>query len=530
MRAAVRRGVAVSLAAAPVLLAPASVLAAEPFSYNPPGVLTPGSGDGRFDEHVYAPGMRFPIEQGPAFLNSQVWGHGGSHGPGGGQCDPENRQYPWWDNYCEKRSWDMPLCPGGQGHQGQDIRAGDCDKGKHRVVAAVDGTITQVGTYSVYLTAADGTRFDYLHMGNVEVAVGDEVKQGDALGLVSNEFGGTPTTVHLHFNIKQNVAGIGLVFVPPYMSLVRSYQEHVNTEARGVLERATCERVTGTSFDPDTPDLPSDVHVSIGGTWSDAAAVGVDVRADRATSTLCGEGVPSCARGFDTMLPIALLDGEPRDVHVYALDTWLEGAPAELAKSPAGVSCEAFSIEGRVRRLVGDHLSAEWGLSLFFDQLPMSPEEIEALPEGEPLPREPSLVAAEDGSARWVHDQEVLRPISDDAMFMFRLDPARARVWSREQLDLVTKGRPWPSRPALARGPSDAFYLLDDPEEEEIDTQEVGPDVGEGATCDTAFCSYGGASGGSGAGGAGLAAVSGLVSAWIRRRRHRSVTSDARVR
>src|SRR5205085_1701751 len=82
------------------------------------------------------------------------------------------------DDYCEKRDWDMPLCPGGTGHQGQDIRAASCKKGVHAAVAAADGTITSVGNYSVYLTAADGTRFDYLHMQDVAVEVGDKVKRG----------------------------------------------------------------------------------------------------------------------------------------------------------------------------------------------------------------------------------------------------------------------------------------------------------------------------------------------------------------
>jgi hypothetical protein len=92
--------------------------AADPFAYDPPGQLVNGSGKGRVDMNVYAPGIRFPIASGPAFANSQVWGHGGNEGTGG-QCDKENFSYPWHDNYCETRSWDMPLCPGGQGHQGQ---------------------------------------------------------------------------------------------------------------------------------------------------------------------------------------------------------------------------------------------------------------------------------------------------------------------------------------------------------------------------------------------------------------------------
>lgn len=199
------------------------------FTYDPPGELAPTSGTGRVDENVYAPGMRFPMESGPAYANSQVWGHGGGSGPkGSSQCDEENFSYPWRDNYCESRSWDMPLCPSGTGHQGQDIRAATCEKDKHWVVAAEDGTITNVGSYSVYLTTADGTRFDYLHMSNVTVEEGADVKRGQRLGMVSNEFGGSATTVHLHFNIKQNVAGLGMVFVPTYLSLVESYKTLLN--------------------------------------------------------------------------------------------------------------------------------------------------------------------------------------------------------------------------------------------------------------------------------------------------------------
>jgi hypothetical protein len=51
---------------------------AQEFEYNPPGTLTAGSGEGRFDETVYAPNMRFPIEADvPPTSNSQVWGVGG---------------------------------------------------------------------------------------------------------------------------------------------------------------------------------------------------------------------------------------------------------------------------------------------------------------------------------------------------------------------------------------------------------------------------------------------------------------------
>ena len=223
MRALPRRPLNALVGVCLAVLSGAAPAAAQ-FAYRPAGELVTGSGRGRVDERVYAPGIRYPIQDAPSFLNSQVWGVGGNSGPSGSQCDARNYSYPWRDNFCESRSWDMPLCPSGTGHQGQDIRASSCMPNVHPALAVADGTITNVGSYSVYLTTADGTRFDYLHMGRVAVAVGDTVRRGEVMGYVSNEFGGTATTVHLHFNIRQSVSGVGSVFVPPYMSLVRAYE------------------------------------------------------------------------------------------------------------------------------------------------------------------------------------------------------------------------------------------------------------------------------------------------------------------
>lgn len=215
-----------------VLITSAIILLAFPataqeFTYNPPGQLVAGSGQGRDDSTVYVPGMRYPIENAPSFPNSQVWGVGGSQGPSGGQCDERNYSYPWWDNYCESRQWDMPLCPSGTGHQGQDIRPATCDDSTHWSVAAEDGTITSIGSYSVYLVTANGTQHRYLHMDMSQLAVsqGQQVTKGQRLGLVSNDFNGTPTTIHLHYDINQNVDGVGDVYVPTYMSLVESYEQ-----------------------------------------------------------------------------------------------------------------------------------------------------------------------------------------------------------------------------------------------------------------------------------------------------------------
>ena len=200
------------------------------FTYADPGTLmapsggAPRVGAGRVDRNVYAPGMLFPME-GLAWANSQIYGYGGYMGPGGGQCDSRNYRYPWYDNYCEERSWEMPLCPGGRGHQGQDIRPETCRDKAHWAVAATDGMITSIGTYSVYLTADDGTRYDYLHMDPATLAVsrGQRVRRGQRLGLVSDAFGSSSTSIHLHFNIRKFVAGVGTVYAPTYMSLIESY-------------------------------------------------------------------------------------------------------------------------------------------------------------------------------------------------------------------------------------------------------------------------------------------------------------------
>lgn len=249
---------AIATAVASTVVALASTARAESFTHDPPGQLAADSGTGRKDNNLYAPGMRFPIESGPAFANSQVYGHGGGSGPGGSQCDGANFSYPWHDNYCEARSWDMPLCPSGAGHQGQDIRAATCQKGVHWVVAVVDGTITQVGSYSVYLTGADGTRYDYLHMSDVAVKEGDAVQRGQHVGKVSNQFGGSATTVHLHFNIRQNVAGVGDVFVPPYMSLVQSYKELLGILPKSPVDAGDDAEAAMTSIEPTEPASPKE--------------------------------------------------------------------------------------------------------------------------------------------------------------------------------------------------------------------------------------------------------------------------------
>ncbi len=201
------------------------------FTYYPAGQLAPAkSGTGRKgDNYLYAPGIRFPIETAPAYINSQVYGIGGYLGPKGSLCDQKNYEYPWRDNYCEKRGWSMPLCQGGKGHQGVDIRTSTCHKNKYYTVAVADGVITSIGKYTVKLRDNSGRTYRYLHMNpqSLQVRRGQKVKRGQRLGLVSNNMGSTKTSIHLHFDMKQTIK-VGnaskSVFVPLYSSLVEAYK------------------------------------------------------------------------------------------------------------------------------------------------------------------------------------------------------------------------------------------------------------------------------------------------------------------
>lgn len=211
------------------------------FTYYGPGDLTAGSGSGVADRTVYAPNIVFPIKEDATYLNSQVWGVSGAHGPAGaGWCDARNYSMPWRDNFCESRSGanrETLNCPSKAVHQGQDIRAGSSDicnaeRVKPRadrhdvpVVAVEDGYISYIGTYTVNLRAGDRIyRYMHMNMAALQVSEGQTVSAGQTIGYLSNDFGGTATTLHLHMEFKQNIDGVGWTWVSPYMSLVRAYE------------------------------------------------------------------------------------------------------------------------------------------------------------------------------------------------------------------------------------------------------------------------------------------------------------------
>lgn len=220
-----REGVVPAAPRMPTVPSTISVSADPDFRADPPGDLLPNSGAGVHSPIIYAPGIRFPVSVKPVFLNSQVWNVGGTSGPPGGWSDPRNYRYPWRDTFCEKRHWPTPMCPGGYGHQGVDIRpAKPKNQLRQMGVAVENGRISYVGTFKITLAGDSGTHYNYLHMRDVRVVPGQRVTAGQPLGLISNNFGTSTTTYHLHFEVQQNRNGKGWVHVPPYSSLVAAYE------------------------------------------------------------------------------------------------------------------------------------------------------------------------------------------------------------------------------------------------------------------------------------------------------------------
>lgn len=448
-------------------LVASTAAAQEPF-YLPVGDLLPDSGEGLADATVYAPGMRYPIEVGPSYPNSQVYMNGGSMGPGGSQCDAINYSYPWRDNYCETRTWDMPLCPAGVGHQGQDIRPSTCEKDVHWIVASEPGQVTSIGSYSVYVTTANGQRFDYLHgaVNTLAVANGDQVAKEQHIIKVSNNMGDTPTSIHLHFNIKQDVGGVGIVYVSPYMSLVGAYEELMGLGSKppdGVFDTADCAKLTGWAQDPDTPDMPIAVDLYFGGEMGDPMATPVQVIADVPRDDLC-QPLGSCDHGFELAAPLGLRDGAVHPIHAYAIDD-KGGAPVELQLSPGQMQCEPPPLPTGVRRWVTNPESlAAWKLSPFLQLIHASDDALLALPQDRDLVPAPLLVAsdAEPGKV-WLVDDAYRRHVpSPEVASAWSFDLGKVTIWPAADVQALIEGTPVRPAPILAQGTGPEVWLLDD--------------------------------------------------------------------
>jgi hypothetical protein len=234
--------------------------------------------------------LRFPIAEAPAFANSQSFNNWGDcdftgRSPRGphtkdapyackvngrplvfNEAAGANYRYPWRDNFCEHRRFPVGQCPGGEGHQGQDIRpsfcktfnegADRCIAYQHDAAAVDDGMLLRWRKNEALLlfvnTPAAHVRVRYLHMhprklDEAGMTTGRRVQRGEVLGQIGNyDQRDHGTTYHLHFDMQVPTA-IGYVFVNPYTTLVGSY-EHLlgarGTEITPVAEQPVVKQAT----------------------------------------------------------------------------------------------------------------------------------------------------------------------------------------------------------------------------------------------------------------------------------------------
>ncbi len=232
------------------------------FSYHRPGELIAHSGyrslGGKPDSTVYAQ-MRFPLQETPAYVNSQVYVNKDDCKRNGTRCpvndapaSPDeviNGSYIWQDNFCEGRSFEAWQCPGGWGHTGQDIRPATCalrtdrcPPGRHPTVAVRDGVLVRAkvdqAAFVLVNERNEHIRFRYMHMEPGQMNAdgmlsGRRVSEGEKIGAVSNYMDrAAGTSTHLHFDI-QVFTRDGWIWVNPYTTLIASYEHLIG--ARGKL-------------------------------------------------------------------------------------------------------------------------------------------------------------------------------------------------------------------------------------------------------------------------------------------------------
>lgn len=218
------------------------------FSYRPSGDIIPNSGyrkqGGHPDAMAYAQ-IRFPLEKAPAFVHSQSYAKRDK--------DDGPTAYPWRDNFCESRSFEVWQCGGGYGHQGEDIRAADCpspgdgrepcDPKQRGVVAVRDamvirGSKDQAATLEVN-SRTEHIRFRYMHMNPHALNAdgmfnGRIVTEGEKIGVISNYLDHPAgTSMHLHFDV-QVFTRDGWIWVSPYVTLVSAYERLIRARGREI--------------------------------------------------------------------------------------------------------------------------------------------------------------------------------------------------------------------------------------------------------------------------------------------------------
>lgn len=225
----------------------------------------------------------------------------------------------------------------------------------------------------------------------------------------------------------------------------------------GYVDAVTCEGAAGWAQDPDEPTKSIDVHFYLGG----PAGSGVPALARTANvyrADLC-TAIGSCEHGYAQALPFALLDGAPRPIHVYAIDS-MGGPNPELSGSPGTLACVP-SPSGVLRRVDGASGFDAWAFDSYWDLVPVAPPNVAELAEAVDWPSAPRL-AKGSGETVFVLDEVawVKRPLTSDALVSWHLAGVPVDPVDDATLAEWTDGTPLRPRPMLVL--AGALHVVDD--------------------------------------------------------------------
>ena len=225
----------------------------------------------------------------------------------------------------------------------------------------------------------------------------------------------------------------------------------------------TCDGLVGWARDPDDASALIDVHVYFDGPAGDPIA---QTRVTTANLSLAeGEGGctgDACGHGFTVQLPLSRFDGGPHPAYVYGID--INGDPnVEVSSSPASYTCSPLPLmTGEKRHITSPTVLQAWSFATYFDLMHVDDLALASLEEGTSVAEGPVLAVAEGTTEPlWLLDQGFRRAVDPAAQGGWRIDPATATPMAATDLDAIPEGTPLPDRPVLVQGTGAAVYLLD---------------------------------------------------------------------
>ncbi len=258
----------------------------------------------------------------------------------------------------------------------------------------------------------------------------------------------------------------------------------------GALDQAGCDTITGWAQDPDAPGTAIPVHIYANGGAGDPNATSFALTADQHRDDLC-KAIGSCKHGFITATPLSLLDGKPHAIHAYGIDT-AKGPNPELPNAKT-LTCTAKLPPGVRRHVTSGESMGLWKFSAFWQMVTLPDATLAADPIGPELPKQPSLVQADDGSPEvWLVDGAYRRHVPNPAIAeAWQFDLGKVKKLPAKDVTALMKGPPVRPEPFLVKGSGPEVWLVDDMQ---LPAPVEDPDAGKAGAA-------GGKSTGTGAGG-----------------------------